>query len=71
MGTLKSVKGKEEPEKEQRKCVAVIASGSTLIIQPNFDISAGSVLTVNPQASGIQFIGGESAAPSEDTTPAA
>jgi hypothetical protein len=76
MSKLKAVgkKGKEtetETEQSQQKAIAVIAAGNMLMLQPNFDIPAGSVVRVDPTVSGVQIVGGESAAPSEDTTPAA
>lgn len=57
-----------KPSPEQ-KAIAVIATGGLLIIQPNFDISAGAVITVDPRRSGVQTVG-NAQEPTEATSPA-
>ena len=50
------------------KAIAVISSGVLLILQPNFDIKAGSVVTVDPRISGVQQVGTPRVNPDEGAT---
>lgn len=70
---MSKMKSKSNGKKatEDVKAIAVISAGDILMIQPNFDVPAGSVLQVNPRQSGVQIVGGERAEPSKATTPAA
>jgi hypothetical protein len=57
MAKIKKAKQEAAKTAPQQKAIAVIATGPLLIIQPNFDVKAGSVITVDPRASGIQPVG--------------